>query len=115
MKKLNIDWKKTGNTIKNSVGFIVGVAAFVLPYTRSMKAIANTVRYERGDVKYSDAVGAVSNSDMFSSAKDEVITLLPKDGDAELYKAVIQIVNSDMFSNSKVNSIKRICNIEEEA
>lgn len=62
------------------------------------------------ETTYSDAVEAIMESDMFSSAKKEIMEFVTPDKNNDFYKAVIQVVNSDMFSNSKVEVIKNMCN-----
>lgn len=113
MSKIN--WKQVGSTIINGGGVIVGVALCTVPYLKTIRDVAESVRYYRGCVSYSDAVSAVLSSDMFSSAKEEAVKMIPKDGDNELYRSIIQVVNSDAFSGNKVNMIKDICGKEDEA
>ena len=94
--------KITKNTCKIlAYGFILA-----LPYLTS-KDMLDSMRYS-GDVKYSDAVRAIMESNMFDSNKDKVMELLKKDQDSEYYKAVIQVVCSDMFDSRKVNVIKNL-------
>jgi hypothetical protein len=71
--------------------------------------------YYVGDVKYSDAVGAIMNSRMFSSDKPKVIEVLKKDGNTDYYKAIIQVVNSNMFSSDKLKTIIDMCKEAEES
>ena len=73
------------------------------------------MRYYVGDIKYSDAIGAIMNSRMFSCDKTMAIEVLKKDMDADLYKAVIQVVNSNMFSCDKLKTITDMCKEAEEA
>ena len=113
MSKMN--WQQVGSTIINGGSIIIGVALCTIPYLKTIRDVSESVRYYRGCVSYSDAVSAVLNSDMFSSAKEEAVKMIPKDGDNELYRSIIQIVNSDAFSSNKANMIKDICGKEEEA
>ena len=110
MKNFNLNAEKVGKFLKNSCKFAACTLVAVLPYL-STKDTLDAIRYS-GDVSYSDAVGAVMSSSMWSENKREVIGLLKKDADAEFYRAVIQIVKSSMWSEDKVKAIKNICGSE---
>ena len=66
------------------------------------------VRYS-GDIGYSDAVGAIMNSDMYDSSKTKIIAALTKDADSEFYRTIIQVVKSNMYDSSKVSTIINMC------
>lgn len=58
--------------------------------------------------KYSDAIKAITESDMWSNDKATAIQNLPSDKDEGFYKAIIAIVNSNMWSSEKVEAIESI-------
>lgn len=79
----------------------------VLSYV-SVSDLYDMVRYS-GDISYSDAVGAIMNSNMYDSSKTKIISVLTKDADSEFYKTIIQVVKSDMYDSSKVSTILNMC------
>lgn len=112
MKKLNI----TKGTIKNVFKVVCGVAVYSIATAKSnnmAKDIIDMVRYS-GDVKYSDAINVIMDSNMFDSNKNEAMVLLKKNQDAEYYKTIIQIVKSNMFDSNKIRAITNL-NKDEEA
>ena len=109
MRKFNKE--AVGKIAKNGCRILLYGAAIILPCL-SMKDAANMIYYV-GDVKYSDAVGVIMNSRMFSSDKTKAIEALKKDGDTEFYKSVIQVVNSNMFSSDKLKTIINMCEVTE--
>lgn len=111
MKKLNI----TKGTIKDTFKVVCTIALYGMAIAKSSNAAENMidmVRYS-GNVKYSDAVGAIMDSNMFDSRKNEALELLEQGKDAEYYKTVIRIVKSDMFDSNKIRAITNL-NTEEE-
>lgn len=102
-----------GTIVKNGCRFLVYGATLLLPCL-SLKD-TNNVMYYVGDVKYSDAVGVIMNSRMFSSDKTKAIEVLKKNEDKEFYKSVIQVVNSNMFSSDKLTTIVNMCTEVEES
>lgn len=113
--------------VKKGVGTVAGYAkagcAVVLPIVtvafaeKGANYIIDKIRYG-GKVGYDDAIRAILNSDMYSSARKEAIALVKTDGDAEYYRSVIYIATSDMYSSAKVETIRDLGNskkIEEKA
>lgn len=105
---------KRFNVTKETVGKVAKVAGTVALYGLavvvnkvSVKDIVETVRYN-GNVKYSDAVSVIMDSDMFSSDKSTATTILKNNKDAEYYKAVIKIAKSTMYSSDKVELIAEL-------
>ena len=98
----NIDWK----TIGHIAGRVLGVFAVGCLVSNSHKFESTITSYG-----YSQAVKAISESDMFSGDKREAITELKQDGNTEFYKAVIAIANdTSMFSSDKASMIKALSN-----
>lgn len=61
--------------------------------------------------RYSDAVNAIMESDMFSSDKRRAVSVLKRDGDTEFYKAIIAVAKDDsMFSCDQVHMIEHLSN-----
>ena len=112
---INIDKETVGKTIKNVCNWAAITAVVVLPRLGTVKRNIDAVRYQCGNVTYSDAVGEVLNSSMWSTDKTKVTSNLPKDADPELYKSVIQVVRSSMYSGDKVEVIEHICGVEMES
>lgn len=65
----------------------------------------HTVNYGVG---YSDAVAAISQSDMFSVHQQAAIDSLIINGSEEYYKAIIAIAKGHGFSSHKLSSIRNI-------
>lgn len=107
MKKLNVSKETVGKFAKNGCRIVLYGLATILPYI-SVKDTVDMVRYS-GNVGYSDAVGAIMSSGMWSSDKHTVVSMLKKDGDVEYYRAIIQVVKSSMYSADKVETIRNIC------
>lgn len=111
--KINMD--KVKSTMVTGGKVLLNVAVFALPFYSQAKKVVTDVRYTI-KVEYSDVVNVILNSNMMSSTKAEVVTLLPKDGNTEMYRSVIAVVESNMMSSDKVKMIKDICgSIEEES
>lgn len=99
--------KITKETIKN-VGRVVGTimlygAVFVAP--RVLAKDVTCAIGSNGDAKYSDAVNAITDSNMFSADKTKAIAMLRKNEDVEYYKSVIRVIKSTMFSSDKLKTI----------
>lgn len=107
MRKINISKEQVVNFARGLGNVLVFGAMMAAPYI-SRKDVLDKMRY-MGNVNYSDAVNAVLDSDMLSSSRTTVISMLPKGESADFYKSVIAVVNSDMLSSNKVDIIKDIC------
>lgn len=96
---------------KPIVDFAIGVAKLIACGTAlSLPYILANDREEdvgyRGT--YDEAIRVITNSDMFSSHKQEAIMVLKRSEDIYYYRAIIAIVESDMFSSGKLSSIREI-------
>lgn len=103
MNGLNV--KPIGNFVKG-VCKVIGYGALL--------ALACGVKieyehHESGAAKYSDAVDAIVNSNMWSSDKAAAIAALDRDANEDLYKAVIHVAKGTMWSADKVDMIKKLC------
>ena len=77
-----------------------------MPYlTREEKTETVIVTCD-GETKYSDAVNAILNSDMFDSTKRTALELLKRHEDADYYKSVISTIESDMFDSNKIQTMR---------
>ena len=94
--------------------------AFVLPVIGAALAdkgvdyLAKKI-YNSGKVTYNDAVDAILNGDMLSSAKQESVKILKKDGDSEYYRCIIHTVQSSLLSNAKYNIIETLSRSNEDS
>lgn len=103
MSKLNLE--PIGNFVKGACK-LIGYGALL--------ALACGVKieyehHESGTAKYSDAVAAIMNSNMWSTDKAEAIEALPRDANEELYKAIIHVAKGTSWSTDKVETIKKLC------
>lgn len=103
MKK--IDWKP--------IGEFAGQAGEIVLYGLALAASWKVSEYVTGHgnktARYSDAVGAIMNSGMFSHDKREAVEALDRYESTEYYKAVVQVAkDSSMFSHDKVKMIKHL-------
>lgn len=103
MNRLNL--KPIGNFVKGACKVI----AYGALLTLACGVKIEYKHHESGTVKYSDAVDAIMNSNMWSSDKAEAVVALNRDSNEELYKAVIHVANGTMWSNDKVEMIKKLC------
>lgn len=111
MKKLNITKETIKDTFKVACRItLCGLA--IVKSSNTAKDIIDMVRYS-GNVKYSDAVDVIMDSNMFDSNKNEALALLKKNKDAEYYKTIIRIVKSNMFDSNKIKAITNFNNDEE--
>lgn len=95
---------KVMDTVK-TVGGVIGLAALgILSVMADVDTQLNTV------TKYSDAIEAITGSDMWSSDVAKVIKALPENESPDFYKAIIAIVKSNMWSSEKARSILTMCN-----
>ena len=108
MIKVNVDGIKQ---ITKSIGYVIwsGIKVTV-PVILAGMTVANVQTDNQrvcvmGNAQYSDAVRMIMSSDMFSSDKSKVVSMLPQGQDSQFYLAVIEIAKSDMFSSNKVQSI----------
>ena len=103
MMKLNLE----------SIGVIAKGVCKLTAWGVALVALSEVANHgtERNNTngKYSDAVDAIMKSDMFSSQKQEAVSMLKTDGNEEYYKAIISIANdSRMLTNNKVETIKNL-------
>lgn len=62
---------------------------------------------------YSDAVNAITTSDMWSHDQQEAIAALPTYESSEFYGAVAEVAKSSMWSHDKLSTILKMCGKEE--
>lgn len=96
-----------GNFIKESSRIVIPIVGCAI-FSETGRELLEKIRYS-GNMKYDDAVKAITNSNMMSSDKAKVLTSLKKDGDSEFYKGVINTVTSSMFSSDKVETVLSMC------
>lgn len=66
------------------------------------------IYYGYGRSGYSDAIKAITSSDMFSHDMHRAVSIVKVNDNSEYYKAVKAIAESDMFSNRKSDAILNI-------
>lgn len=98
--------------IKKGVS-IAGPVLTAVCVSDSAKYILNEMRY-MGKVGYDDAVKAILDSKLYSSDKQEAISMLKMDESTEYYKAVITVVRSTMYSSDKLEVIQDMNRKDEE-
>ena len=86
------------------------VPIMILGVIGTMEKKVQNITYVAGEANYGNTVKAIMESDMFSSDKNKLILVIPRDEDSQFYFGVIEIVKSDMFSSNKVNSVKNMVN-----
>lgn len=103
MNKPNLEQVK--GFVMKAGKFVAGVALMA-----AYAAVADNVSTKRTRLTtytYSDAVNAIMGSDMWSSDKQEAVSILARGETTEFYKAVISIVNeSSTWSSDKVKMIR---------
>lgn len=97
-----------GRMVKKGGKYLFYGVVTVLSCTTVTDEIFRSMRYSDG-ASYSDAIGAIMDSDMLGSYKDEAVSVLTRDGDEEFYKAIIHVVNSNMLGSHRVDTIKKMC------
>ena len=104
--KFKITKETIGSAVKiGGMALCYGLAAMASKV--STRDMIDKIRYS-GNVSYSDAVGAIMESDMFDSYKKEAMELLKRNADSDYYKTVIKIVQSSMFSSYKLEAITNL-------
>lgn len=63
---------------------------------------------EDKDATYSDAVDAITHSNILDSYKRDILGMIKPNKDSELYKAVIKIARSNMLDSYKRDTIRNI-------
>jgi hypothetical protein len=104
---------------KGAIGGAVKVICKVVLYGSAIANCSNLtdniidkVRYSR-NVKYSDAIDVIVNSNMLDNYKNEALGLVKKNEDTEYYKAIIKIVKSDMLGSNRLVAIANLNKGEE--
>lgn len=106
MKGINFNKETIGVAIKKGSKVALYCGTAILPYLLNVDKTA--VKCTMGVVDYEDAIGAIMDSNMWSSDKVKLVDIVKRDGDATYYKSVINIANSRMFSSDKVSAIDKI-------
>lgn len=104
MRKIN--WKPIGDF----VGQVCEVALYGVAIAASCK-VGKFITTGLDDpiASYSDAVGAIMDSGMFSHDKSEAVEVLSRYESSEYYGAIVRIAkDSSMFSHDKVKMIKHL-------
>lgn len=111
MKKPNIKIDK--NKLKDgakAVGLAVATIAAAVAKNSLESALqvkANEFVYKKST--YSGVIATVMKSDLWSSDKEKLIDIIPKDADAELYGSIISVLMGDSWSSDKVRMISSLC------
>lgn len=97
-------------TVKQVAGVIGKIAAFgvLLMIPRVVRVECELEEDEHVADGYYDAVRAIMDTNMFTSDKCEMISVIKTNGSKEYYKTVINIVNANMFSSDKIEMIKEL-------
>lgn len=104
MKKIN--WKPIGD--------FVGQACEVALYGVAIAASCKVGKFittglDNPIANYSDAVGAIMDSSMFSHDKSDAVEALSRYESSEYYGAIVRIAkDSSMFSHDKVKMIRHL-------
>ena len=102
--------KEAGTVVGLALLAIVGnVAKNTLQNAAQMKI--NAKIYEKAS--YSSVITTIINSDMWSSDKERLIEIIPKDADPQLYGSITAIVLGDMWSADKLRTIEKLCRNKE--
>lgn len=112
-EKLKNGLNKAWDVVKKGCKIVVPILVTVM-CERSKNSLIDEIQYS-GNVKYDDAVNAISKSSMFSSDKRNAMQLVRRGETTEYYKAIISTVRSTMFSSDKVSAIKNMNTQEEES
>lgn len=104
MKKIN--WKPIGDFI----GQACEVALYGVAIAASCKVGKFiTTGLDNPIASYSDAVGAIMDSSMFSHDKSDTVEALSRYESSEYYGAIVRIAkDSSMFSHDKVKMIRHL-------
>lgn len=106
MLKMNDILNKTGMMIKKGCNIVVPVLMAVR-FTGMDKQILKAIRY-RGNVKYDDAIQAITESNMLGSYMIEAMNLVQSNMTCEYYRSVINIVQANTLGSTKIEMIKKI-------
>lgn len=100
------------------IGDFIGQACEVALYGVAIAASCKVGKYITDELdkppanytySYSDAVGAIMDSGMFSHYKTEAVEALKRYESADYYRAIVRIVkDSSMYSHDKVKMIKHL-------
>lgn len=101
-----INWKPVGDFI----GQACEVALYGVAIAATFKAGKYiTTGLDKPIASYSDAVGAIMDSGMFSRDKSEAVEALKRHEVSDYYGAIVRIAkDSSMFSHDKVKMIKHL-------
>lgn len=97
---------------KKGCGIVLPIIGTVV-CTDLVKDIYNDIRYS-GKVGYDDAVKAILGSNMYSTNKQDAISVLKMGESSEYYKAVIMTARSSMYSYDRYETIKNMSEQNEE-
>lgn len=99
-----------------SIALGLGLISWFLPGKKAIKIEpAKKTENPQTDIykyTYSDAVEAISNSNMIDGDKGDAIKVLRYGMQTDIYRAVVDLVDSNMISGSKVEAIKALSNAE---
>lgn len=111
MKKPNIKIDKDKlKDVAKAVGLAVATIAAAVAKNSLESALqvkANEFVYKKST--YSGVIATVMKSDLWSSDKEKLIDIIPKDADAELYGSIISVLMGDSWSSDKVRMISSLC------
>lgn len=107
--KFKFDKKKAKDIGGSVVLAVVTVAAAVAKDSleKAMKVKANEHIYKKST--YAGVISTVMSSDMWSSDKEKLIEIIPKDADSDLYGSIIAVLMGDSWSSDKVRMVSSLC------
>ena len=112
MKKIN--WRSIGETAKDVCGIVGCALIFGLP--RIIEVVHVTEERKDTDKGYSDTVKAILNSNIWSSDKSELISVLKRNLDSDIYSTMIDIAKDNrIWTSDKVELIMHLNNPEDES
>lgn len=97
---------KTGAVVKKACNVVVPVL-MGLRFTGMDKQILKAIRYS-GNVKYDDAIRAITESNMLGSSMAEAMDLVQSNMETEYYRAVISAIQSNALGSTKLVMLKNI-------
>lgn len=101
---VKINWKPIGDFAKQACDIALYAAMLAISCKVGDYVIKGS---DSTHASYGDAVGAITNSDMFSHDKSTAIAALKRDEFADYYRAVIHVAkDTDAFSHDKLNMIE---------
>ena len=102
---MTVDWSRVGSIAKRIGKGALAYGSTVL-VSRLLKT--NTNVYDSAFAEYDDVISAILHSNMLSSDRAIVASMIPRNGDRRLYRAIILVVNSSMLTSDKIKTIRSL-------